>query len=218
MERTARFSDKGKGQASSPHKPPDFIRRAAKPAEQSHRGDKPRVEPKSILIQESTSNLKEAKSKLKVEPKSISSKGITLNLKEFRSKLKVEPKSISSKGSSSNPKEFRSKPQKYRTSRLHERSFEVRWSSQKHRDAGQERRRLRGGGDGEDSSKSQSQNQEKSGKQAEATKSPIEQAADYINGLSLEDRNNFNSYKHAQYNPEGERIAKEHERILQQPF
>ena len=36
----------------------------------------------------------------------------------------------------------------------------MRWSSQKHRNAGQERRRLLGGGDGEESSKSQSQNQE----------------------------------------------------------
>ncbi len=62
MERTTKVSDQGKGQASSPHKPADFIRRAVKPAEQSHRGNKPRVEQKSISSRGSTSNLKESRS------------------------------------------------------------------------------------------------------------------------------------------------------------
>jgi hypothetical protein len=63
MERTAKFSEKGKGQASSGSKPADFIKRGDKPAEQSHRGNKPQVDQKSLSSQESKSNPKESKTK-----------------------------------------------------------------------------------------------------------------------------------------------------------
>ncbi len=109
MERTVKFSDKGKGQASSKSNAPDVVKRAAKHGEQSHRGNNTQADQKSISDKEHTSN----------------------------------------------PKASTIKPQKYRTSRLRERNFEPRWSSQKHRNAGQERRRLLGGGDGEESSQNQ---------------------------------------------------------------
>jgi hypothetical protein len=133
-------------------------------------------------------------------------------------KIQADKKSISSKESTSNPKESTIKPQKDRTSGLRERNFEMRWSSQKHRNAGQGRWRLRGGGDGEEStSKQQPTDEERWKKIEEETKDPnfaINRATDYLKGLNQEEYNHFNAYKHGYHTDLGEAIAKEHTRIL----
>jgi hypothetical protein len=83
------------------------------------------------------------------------------------------------------------------------------------RNAGQERRRLRGGGDDDTTTQQQS---DLTAKQAEVTKNPMEQAADYLRGLTKDDYNAFNAHKHGFHNERGAEITNEHKRILQQPF